>query len=91
MANYLDTATVTTSKKFYMTNFRSYMIFTNADAYTCYGKVEKFTRGLNFHYIAFIGSLIYFLYTRVDLSFAVHTLAKFSSTPGKEHFEVISC
>ena len=87
MANYLDTATVTTSKKFYKTTFRSYMIFTKADAYTSSGKVEKFTSGLNFHYKAFIESLIYFLYTRVDLSFAVHKLAKFSSTPGKEHFE----
>ena len=34
-----------------------------------------------------MGSLIYTLYTRVDLCFAVHKLAKFSSNPGKVHFE----
>ena len=27
------------------------------------------------------------LYTRVDLRFSVHELAKFSSKPGKVHFE----
>ena len=29
------------------------------------------------------------LYTRVDFSFAVHKLAKFSANPGKVHFEVL--
>ena len=33
------------------------------------------------------GSLIYLLSTRLDLSFAVHKLAKFSANPGKVHFE----
>ena len=33
------------------------------------------------------GSLIYLLSTRVDLSFAVHKLAKFSANPGNVHFE----
>ena len=36
---------------------------------------------------ACIGSLIYLLSTRVDLSFAVHKLAKFSANPGKVQFE----
>ena len=31
--------------------------------------------------------MIYLLSMRVDLSFSVHKLAKFSSNPGKEHFE----
>ena len=31
--------------------------------------------------------MVYFLYTRVDFSFAVLKLAKFSSNPGKVHFE----
>ena len=39
------------------------------------------------NYRACIGSLIYLLSTRVDLSFAVHKLAKFSANPGKVHFE----
>ena len=34
-----------------------------------------------------VGSLIYILSTIVDLCFAVHKLAKFSSNPGKVHFE----
>ena len=31
--------------------------------------------------------LLYLFYTRVDLSFAVHNLAKFSDNPGKVYFE----
>ena len=31
----------------------------------------------------------YVLSTRVDLSFPVHKLAKFSANPGKVHFEVL--
>ena len=31
--------------------------------------------------------MIYLFSTRVDLSFSVHTLAKFSANPGKVHFE----
>ena len=33
--------------------------------------------------------MIYFLSTRVDLSFAVHKLANFSSNPGKVNFELL--
>ena len=50
-------------------------------------KVEKLTRECNIHYRACIGSLIYLLSIRVDLSFTVHKLAKFSENPGKVHFE----
>ena len=39
------------------------------------------------HYKSCICSLIYLLSTRVDLSFTVHKLAKFSANPGKVHFE----
>ena len=63
------------------------MIFTRANAYTSAEQVEKLTRTLNIHYRFFIGSLIYFLYKRVDLSFSVIKLAKFSSNPDKVHFE----
>ena len=42
---------------------------------------------LNIHYRACIGSLLYLLSTRMDLSFAVHKLAKFSANTGKIHFE----
>ena len=45
------------------------------------------TREYDINYRAFIRSLIYILSTRVDLSFAVHKLAKFSENPGKVHFE----
>ena len=41
----------------------------------------------NIHYRAWVVSLIYLLSTRVDLCIAVHKLEKFSSNPGKVHFE----
>ena len=87
VTKYLDTATVKTSTKFYKTTLSSDMIFTKGDTSTSDDQVEKLTREFNIHYRASIGSLIYFLSTRVDLSFAVHKLAKFSSNPGKVHAE----
>ena len=63
------------------------MIFTKEDVSTSDEKVEKLTREYNIHYRACIRSLIYLLYTRVDLSFAVQKLANFSANPGKVHFE----
>ena len=86
VAKYLDTATVKASTKFYKTTLPYYMIFTKADTSTSDEQVEKLTRVFNIHYRACIGSLIYLLSIRVDLSFAVHKLAKFSSNPGKVHF-----
>ena len=79
---YLYTATVKTSKKFYKTTFPSDMIFTKYDASTSDEQVEKLTRECNIHYRYCIRSLTYLLPTRVDFSFAVHKLAKFSSNPG---------
>ena len=75
--NYLDTATVKTSTKFYKTTFPSDMIFSKADASNSDEQVEKLTREFNIHYRSCIVSLIYLLSTRVDLVFAVHKLAKF--------------
>ena len=63
------------------------MIFTKEYVSTSDEQVEKLTREFNIHYRACISSLIYILSTRVDLSFAVHKLAKFSENPGKVHFE----
>ena len=83
----LDTDIVKTNKKFYRTTFLSDMIFTKYDISTSDIQVEKLTRGFNIHYRACISSLIYLLSTIVDLSFAVHKLANFSSNPGKVHFE----
>ena len=65
------------------------MIFTKEDVSTSDKQVEKLTREYNIHYRSCTGSLIYLLYTRVDLSFAVHKLEKFSANPGKVHFEVL--
>ena len=65
------------------------MIFTKADASTSDEQVDKLTREFNIYYRACIGSLINLLSTKVDLSFAVDKLAKFSSNPGKVHFERI--
>ena len=55
------------------------MIFIKADTSTSDEQVEKLTREFNIQYRACICSLIYFLSTRVDLSFAVHKLATFSA------------
>ena len=76
-AKYLDTATVKVSNKFYKTTIPYDMIFTKEDVSTSDEQVESLTREYNIHYRACIGSLIYLLSTRVDLSFAVHKLAKF--------------
>ena len=87
LAKYLDTATVKVSTKFYKTTILAAMIFTKEDVSTSDEHVEKLTREYNIHYRACIGSLIYLFSTRVELSFAVHKLAKFSENLGKVHFE----
>ena len=86
-AKYLDIATVKVSNKFYKTTLPSDMISTKEDVSTRDEQVERLTREYNIHYRACMGSLIYLLYTRGDLSFAVHKLAKFTGFPGKVHFE----
>ena len=83
----MDTATVKVNKKFYKTTLSAGTIFTKEDVSARDEQVESLTREYNIHYRACIGSLIYLLSTRVDLSFAVHKLAKFSANPGKVHFE----
>ena len=62
------------------------MIFTKEDVSTSDEQVESLTREYNTHYRACIGSLIYLLSTRSDLSFAVHKLAYFSANPGNVPF-----
>ena len=74
---YLDTATVKVRKKFHKTTLPDDMIFTKEDVSTSDELVEKLTREYNIHYRSCIGSLIYLLSTRLDLSFVVHKLAKF--------------
>ena len=63
------------------------MISTKEDVSTSDEQVEKLTREYNIPYRACISSLIYLLSTRVDLSFTVQKLAKFSENPGKVQFE----
>ena len=87
VAKYLDNSTVKVSNKFYKTTLPSDMIFTKEDVSTSDEQVERLTREYNIHYRACIGYLIYLLSTRVELSFAVHKLEKFSDNPGKVHFE----
>ena len=86
VAKYLDTATVKVSKTFYETTFPADMIFTKEDVSTSDKQVENMTREFNIYYRACIGSLIYILSTRMDLSFAVHKLETFSSNHGKVQF-----
>ena len=61
-------------------------IFIKDDVSISDTQVEKLNRELNIQYIACIGSLIHFLFKKVDLSFSVQKLAKFSSNPGSVHF-----
>ena len=77
VAKYFDTATVKVSTQFYKNILPADMILTKEDTYTSDEKVEKFTREFNIHYRACIGSLIYLLTTRLDLSFVVRKLAKY--------------
>ena len=84
---YLDTDTVKVSNKFYNTTLPADMSFTKEDVSTSDEKIEKLTRENIIHYRACIGSLIYLLSTRVDFSFELHKLEKFSANPGKVHFE----
>ena len=86
-AKYLDTTTVKVSNKFYKTTLPADVIFTKEDVSTSDEQVERLTREYIIHYRSCIGYLIYFLSTRVDLSFAVHKLEKFSDNSGKVHFE----
>ena len=62
-------------------------IFTKEYVSTSAEQVEKFKKEFNIHCRACIGWLVYLLYTRLDLSFAVNKLAEFSADPGKENFE----
>ena len=61
VAKCLDTSTVKVSTKFYKTTFPYNMIFIKADASTSDEQVENFSREINIHYRACIGSLIYLL------------------------------
>ena len=83
VVEYFDTATVKTSKNIYKTNFPSGLIFIKYYVSNSDEKFEKLTKELNIRYRAFIGSLVYLLYIRVYLSFAVHKLANFSSNISK--------
>ena len=87
VAKYLYTATAKVNNKFYKTTLTADMIFIKEYVSTSDEQVEKLTREYNIHYRACIGSLIYLFSTRVDLSFAVHKLEKFSANPSKVHFE----
>ena len=87
VAKYLNTATVKSSKTFYETTLPSDMIFNKPDTTNSDEQVEKFTRKLNIHYRASIGLFIYLFPTRVNLSFAVYNIAKFSAGSIKVHFE----
>ena len=80
MDKYLDTAIVKASTKFSKTNFTFDMIFTKADAPASDEQVEKLTNEFNIHYRACIVPFLYFLYTRVDLSFIVNKLANIHKT-----------
>ena len=50
VTEYLDTATIQASTKFYMTTLPSDMIFTRYDTSTSDEQVEKLTRDFKIHY-----------------------------------------
>ena len=87
VVKYLYSDKMKTSINFYKTTLPSDRISIKSDASTRDEQVDNLSREINIHYRAWIRLLIYFLYTRVDLSFAVHKLAKFLLNPGKVYFE----
>ena len=68
------------AKKFYKTTLPANMILTEEDVSTSDEQVENLTREYNIHYRDCIGSLIYLLSTRVDLSFVDQS---YHQTPAK--------
>ena len=78
VSKYLDTATVKVSNNCYKTKLPADMIFTKEGVSTSDDQVESLTREYNIHYRACIGSLIYLLSTRVDLSFPTCVLQNLS-------------
>ena len=58
------------------------MIFKKGDASEIGVQVEDLMRKYNVYYRACIGALIYLMATRIDISFPVSKLAKFSANPG---------
>ena len=87
VTKYLDTDTVKASKKFYKTTFTADMISKKEDVSTNDEQVENLTREYNINYRAGIGTFIYLISKREDLSFAVHKIPKIAHNPGKVHFE----
>ena len=86
VAKYLDTSTVKTNTKCYETILPYNMIFTKYYVSNSDEQVDKLTREFNIKYKYCIVWCIYLLSKRVDLSFIVQKLAKFSSNNGKVHF-----
>ena len=76
-----------TSAKFYTITSKYDTMLTMDDVSTSDEQVDKLCREFNIHCRSCIGSLIYLLYTRVDVSFVVHKLEKFSSNLGKVNYE----
>ena len=74
-------------QKFYNNTLPYDMIFTKENASTIDYQVKKLTREFNNYYRVCIWSLIYFLSTRVDLSFSLHKLEIFSWNPRKINFK----
>ena len=87
MSKYIYTATKINFTKFYKTTLPSDMILTTYYVFTSDEKVENLNWEFKIHYRAFIGPLIYLLYTRIYLSFAEQKLEKFLSNPSKVYFE----
>ena len=83
---YLNHATVPASEKRHDRFLPCDMTFTKKDASENDVQVKELMRKFNLHYRACIGALIYLTATRVDISFPVSKLAKYSACPGKRHF-----
>ena len=84
---YLETSTIKEKSKFHKTTLTHDMILAKEDNFTSDEKMEVLSTEYKIQYRSRVGSLIYLLYTIVNLCFTVHKLAKFSSIPGRVHFE----
>ena len=84
---YIETATTKENSDFHKTTLPNDILITKEYASTTDKKVDMLYREYNIHYRAFVKILIHLLSAILYLCFAVHKMTKFSSNPGKVHFE----
>ena len=89
VAKYLDSFTIKENSEFNKNTLPHDLIFTKAYNSASDEKLVLLLREYNIHFRACEVSFVYLLSNIVYFCFAVNKLAKFSSNPGKVHFEYL--